>query len=93
MINGVDGPPQDVVRVVSKELNMAIRRYVSISLTASILAASGMMIEPAHVAEFWGRSIARTSIPDSPPLPCSKQSWWNADRVCLSWATPRGPVR
>jgi hypothetical protein len=72
---------------------MAIRRHASIALTIGVLAASGMMIQPAHVAELWSRSIAQTWIPDPPPLPCSKQSWWNADRICLSWATPRGPVR
>jgi hypothetical protein len=44
---------------------------------------------PAHVARLWSRSAAQTAIPDPAPIPCRKQSWYNADRVCLSWTAPR----
>jgi hypothetical protein len=72
---------------------MAIRRYVSIAFAAGVLAMLGMMMRPAHVAELWGPSIVRNPIPDSPAVPRSKQSRWNADRVGLSWAAPRDAVR
>src|SRR6267154_4668335 len=39
-------------------------------------------------AEAWRLSAARAPIPELPPQPCNKQSWTNADRVCLTWTVP-----
>ena len=39
-------------------------------------------------AEAWRLSVARAPIPELPPQPCNKQSWTNADRVCLTWTVP-----
>jgi hypothetical protein len=33
-----------------------------------------------------------THIPDPLPLPCRKQNWTNADRICLSWTAPRDNI-
>jgi hypothetical protein len=72
---------------LARELEVAIKRYVSVTLTAAVLGALVTLTGPAHVADFFG--IARTRIPDPPSVPCSKQVWYNADRACLSWTAPR----
>src|ERR1700742_3884888 len=35
-----------------------------------------------------GRPVL-TPIPAPLPLPCRKQHWTNADRICLTWTAPR----
>jgi hypothetical protein len=72
---------------------MALRRYLSIALAASVIGALAVLTRPAHVAELLSRSVAQAPIPDPPPLPCKKQSWYNADRICLSWTAPRDNAR
>ena len=72
---------------------MAFRRYVSIAFAAGVIGTLGVLTQSAHVAELWTPSVARTPIPDPPPLPCKKQDWYNADRICLSWTAPRKGVR
>jgi hypothetical protein len=47
------------------------------------------LIQPAYVAELWSPVTVRAPIPNPAPLPCNKQSWYNADRVCLTWTAPR----
>lgn len=68
---------------------MALRRFVSIVFAAGVMGTLGLLIQPAHVTELWRPSVARAPIPDLPPLPCKKQSWYNADRICLTWTAPR----
>lgn len=47
------------------------------------------LVEPGYVAERLSPLFSRTPIADPAPAPCEKQSWYNADRVCLSWTAPR----
>jgi hypothetical protein len=68
---------------------MAFSRYVSVAFAAGLVGTISSLIQPAHVAELWSAPVARAPIPDPPPLPCKKQSWYNADRICLSWTAPR----
>jgi hypothetical protein len=68
---------------------MALRRYLSIAFAAGLIGTLALLTQPAHVAELWRPSAALAPIPDPTPLPCNKQSWYNADRICLSWTAPR----
>ena len=68
---------------------MAFRRCLSIAFAAGVIGTLGVLMQPAHVTELWRPSAAVAPIPDPPPLPCNKQSWYNADRICLSWTAPR----
>jgi hypothetical protein len=68
---------------------VALSRYVSFVFALAVIGTLVALIQPAQVAELWSPSGARTRIPDPPPLPCKMQSWYNADRVCLSWTAPR----
>ena len=57
----------------------------------SMLALSGLVglgLIPLG-AKAWQTHTARTVIADTPPLPCDKQPWFNADRACLTWTAPR----
>ncbi len=72
---------------------MALRHYLSIALAVSVIGTLAALTQPAHVAELWSSSVARAPIPDPPPLPCKKQSWYNADRICLLWTAPRNNTR
>lgn len=67
---------------------MALRRFVSVVFAAAVMGSLSLLIQPAHVTELWSPPVARAPIPDPPPLPCKKQSWYNADRICLSWTRP-----
>jgi hypothetical protein len=71
---------------------MALRRKVLVSFAVGILSAASVFLLPAHVADLWGLPIV-AHIPDPLPLPCRKQNWTNADRVCLSWTAPRDNMR
>src|ERR1700730_11573429 len=73
----------------TKELNMALSRYVSVAFAAGLVGTLSSLIQPAHVTELWSASVAQAPIPDPSPLPCKKQSWYSADRICLSWTAPR----
>jgi len=77
------------VALVAGELAVVFGRYLSVAFAAGLIGTFSLM-QPAHVAELWRPSAAAAPIPDPPPLPlpCNKQSWYNADRICLSWTVP-----
>ena len=76
------------VALVAGELTVVFRCYLSVAFAASLIGTFSLM-QPVHVAELWRPSAAAAPIPDPPPLPCNKQNWYNADRICLSWTAPR----
>jgi len=66
--------------------------FKSFAIPVFALAVAGALvalIQPAYVAERWSPLTVRAPIADPAPLPCRKQSWYNADRICLSWTAPR----
>ena len=71
---------------------MAFRRKVLVSFAVGIISGSSVLVLPAHVADLWGLPIV-AHIPDPLPLPCRRQNWTNADRICLSWTAPRDNMR
>jgi len=71
---------------------MALHRKALATLAVGIISGAGVFVLPAHVADLWGLPIV-THIPDPSPLPCRKQNWTNADRICLSWTAPRDNMR
>ena len=73
--------------LVTGELTVVFSRYLSVAFAAGLTETFSLM-QPAHVAELWRPFAAAAPIPDPPPLPCNKQSWYNADRICLSWTAP-----
>jgi hypothetical protein len=77
----------------ANELTMAFRRHLSVAFAAGVIGTLGVLMQPAHVAELWRPSVVLEPIPDPPPLPCNNQSWYNADRICLSWTAPRDDAR
>jgi hypothetical protein len=68
--------------------NLELRRNVLVTLVVGIIYGSSVLVLPAHVADLWGIPIV-AHIPDPLPLPCRRQNWTNADRICLSWTAPR----
>jgi hypothetical protein len=66
---------------------MALRQKMLVSLVVGI-ACSSVLVLPGRVADLWGKPVA-AHIPDPLPLPCQRQNWTNADRICLSWTAPR----
>jgi len=71
---------------------MALSRKVLVSFTVGIISGVSVLMLPAHVGYLWGLPIV-AHIPDPLPLPCRKQNWTNADRICLSWTAPRDNMR
>jgi hypothetical protein len=71
---------------------MSSHRKVLVSFAVGIISGVSVLVFPAPVAALWGPSIV-THIPDPLPLPCRKQNWTNADRICLSWTAPRDNTR
>ena len=71
---------------------MALRRKMLVSLVVSIICGSSLLVLPVHVADSWGKPVA-AHIPDPLPLPCRRQNWTNADRICLSWTAARNNIR
>jgi hypothetical protein len=67
---------------------MALRQKILVSLVVGIVCGSSVLVLPLHVADLWGTPVA-AHIPDPLPLPCQRQNWTNADRICLSWTAPR----
>ena len=67
---------------------MALRQKMLVSLVVGIVCGSSVLVLPVHVADLWGKPVA-AHIPDPLPLPCQRQNWTNADRICLSWTAPR----
>jgi hypothetical protein len=68
--------------------NPELRRNVLVTFVVGIICGSSVLVLPAHVADLWGIHIV-AHIPDPLPLPCRRQNWTNADRICLSWTAPR----
>ena len=77
----------------ANELTMAFRRHLSIAFAAGVIGTLGVLMQAAHVAELWRPSVVLAPIPDPPPLQCNDQSWYNADRICLSWTALRDNAR
>jgi hypothetical protein len=71
---------------------MTLRRKLFISFAFAIIGGSSVLVLPAHVADLWALPIV-AHIPDPLPLPCRRQNWTNADRICLSWTAPRDDMR
>jgi hypothetical protein len=71
---------------------MALRRKVIVSFAVGIISGASVLVLPAHVANLWGIPIV-ANIPDPLPVPCRRQNWTNADRICLSWTAPRDNMR
>jgi hypothetical protein len=67
---------------------MALPRKLILPFAVVAIFASSVFAPPAHVATLQSKA-AVAPIPEPPPLPCSKQNWTNADRICLSWTAPR----
>ena len=59
---------------------MRFPQKVLVSLAVVVVCGSSVFALPAPVV---------APIPEPLPLPCSKQNWTNADRICLSWTAPR----
>jgi hypothetical protein len=71
---------------------MTLSRKFFVSFAIGIIGGSTILVLPAHVADLWALpSLAH--IPDPLPLPCRRQNWTNADRICLSWTAPRDDMR
>jgi hypothetical protein len=71
---------------------MALGRKVLVSFAVGIISGVSVLMLPAHVGYLLGLPIV-AHIPDPLPLPCRKQNWSNADRICLSWTAPRDNTR
>jgi hypothetical protein len=71
---------------------MVLRRKVLVSFAVGIISGASVLVLPAYVSDLRGQPIV-AHIPDPLPLPCRKQNWTNADRICLSWTAPRDNMR
>jgi hypothetical protein len=71
---------------------MRLYRKVLLSFAVVVVSGASVLALPAPVAHLWDLPIV-THIPDPLPLPCRKQNWTNADRICLSWTAPRDNTR
>jgi hypothetical protein len=69
-------------------LKVELRRKLLVLFVVGI--STVLMLHP-RVAGLWSTPAA-ARVADPPPIPCSKQNWTNADRICLSWTAPRGDV-
>jgi hypothetical protein len=67
---------------------MALPQKLALSFAVVIICGSSVLALPGHVATLRGQSVA-APIPEPLPLPCRRQNWTNADRICLSWTAPR----
>jgi hypothetical protein len=71
---------------------MTLSRKLFVSFGVGIIGGSSVLVLPAHVADLWALPIV-AHIPDPLPLPCRKQNWTNAGRICLLWTAPRNGMR
>ena len=67
---------------------MALPQKLVLPFAVVAIFASSVFAPPAHVDTLQDRSVI-APVPEPLPLPCSKQNWTNADRICLSWTAPR----
>jgi hypothetical protein len=70
---------------------MALHRKVLVTCAVGMISGASVLMLPAH-ADLRGLPIV-AHIPDPLPLPCRRQNWTNADRICLSWTAPRDNMR
>ena len=68
---------------------MTLLRYAAAAIAVVALAAVGEVWLLSPPAELWRPLFARAPALDPPTVPCSKQGWPNADRICLTWTAPR----
>jgi hypothetical protein len=68
--------------------NLELSRKVLVSVVVGIICCSSVLVLPARVADLWGIHVV-AHIQEPLPLPCRRQNWTNADRICLSWTAPR----
>jgi hypothetical protein len=68
---------------------MSFKKFAFPAFALAVAGTLVALIQPAHVAERWSPLTVRAAIPDPAPVPCKQQSWYNADRVCLTWTAPR----
>jgi hypothetical protein len=71
---------------------MALPQKLVLPFVVVALFASSVLVPPAHVATLRGQPVV-APIPEPLPVPCSKQHWTNADRICLTWTAPRDEIR
>jgi hypothetical protein len=71
---------------------MALPQKLVLPFAVVALFASSVLVPPAHVATLRGQPVV-APIPEPLPVPCSKQHWTNADRICLTWTAPRDEIR
>jgi hypothetical protein len=71
---------------------VTLSRKLLVAFAVGIMGGSSVLVLPAHVADLWAHPIV-AHIPDPLPLPCPRQNWTNADRICLSWTAPRDDMR
>jgi len=67
---------------------MALPQKVLLAIAVVTICGSSVLALPAHVVALKGRPVV-APVPEPLPLPCRKQHWTNADRVCLTWTAPR----
>lgn len=81
------GIPKGDVGDVKVSVMAPLRRvFASFAIAAAGALIASVLIPP--VADAWmSRGTAHTPKPSA--LPCQKQKWPNADRVCLTWTAPR----
>jgi hypothetical protein len=72
---------------------MALSFNPGVVLSLGIIGVLGVLALPSKLSLATTPISGNTPIPAPPPLPCNQQSWWNADRVCLTWTAPRNEAR
>jgi hypothetical protein len=85
--NGKGGYRRGHVGDVKVSVMALLRRvFASLAIAAAGVLIASILIPP--VADAWmSRGTAQSPKPSA--LPCEKQQWPNADRVCLTWTAPR----
>ena len=68
---------------------MSFKKFAFPAFALAVARTLVALIQPAYVAERWSPLTVRAPIPDPAPVPCKQQSWYNADRACLTWTAPR----
>ena len=68
---------------------MSFKRFGFPIFALAVAAILVALVQPGYVAERWSPFGMRAPIADPAPVPCNMQSWYNSDRVCLSWTAPR----
>jgi hypothetical protein len=67
---------------------MALLRHTFTLVAIAIIGGLITFAWSTPPADVWGPGPTRARIPDPPALPCPKQIWPSADRVCLTWTAP-----